>query len=205
MDAHLALDRAAHDGITLTRISVIAQQELGHHEQRNTLGPLGRIGRPCEHEMDDVFGKVVFACRNEDLGPSDRKRAVRLRLGLGANQTQIGAALRLGQVHGAEPLVGDHLGQPSLLKLGRSLGQQRVDRAAGQARIHREGHVGRGPEFLDRKAKHMRQALPAELLGRGERAPARFAELPVRLLEPGGSCHRSVLLARTALLVARRI
>ena len=53
--------------------------------------------------MDDVLGQVVLAGGDENLGAGDFVGAVRLRDGAGADKTEIGAALRLGQVHRAGP------------------------------------------------------------------------------------------------------
>ena len=59
-----------------------------------------------QHQMDDVLGQIVLAGGDPDLGAGDLVAAVGLRHGVGAHQAEIGAALRLGQVHGAGPLAG---------------------------------------------------------------------------------------------------
>jgi hypothetical protein len=69
--------------------------------------------------------------------------AVVLRLGLGAHQAQIGAAMRLGQVHRAGPVAGRPSSAGRSLLRVRAMGQDRRGRAMGQALIHGEGHVGR--------------------------------------------------------------
>ena len=73
----------------------------------------------------------------------DLVRAVRLRNGFRADEPEVRAALRLREVHGTGPFPGHHFGQVGFLLLVRSAFLDRFGRAARQARIHREGHVGR--------------------------------------------------------------
>ena len=65
--------------------------------------PVGRVGQAGEHQMDDVLGQIVLAGGDEDLGAGDLVAAVAGGLGAGADQAEIGAALRLGQAHRAAP------------------------------------------------------------------------------------------------------
>ena len=202
VDAHLLLDRAAGNAVALAERTVVIDQHLGDHEQRDASRTVGRARRLCQHEVDDVLGQVVLAGRDEDLGAGDRIAAVALRFGLGPDHAKICPAMRLGQVHGAEPFARDHLGQVGRLLLVGTLRLQRCGRAGGEAGIHRERLVGSGREFLDDEAEHVRHALPAEFLRLRDRAPAAFAILLERFLEPIGRGHRAVVVAGAALLVA---
>ncbi len=202
MDAHLVFDGPARHAIARAQRTVVVHQHLGHHEQRNALRAVRRARRLRQHEVDDVVGQVVLARRDEDLGAGDGVAAIGLRFGLGADHAQIGAAMRLGQVHRAEPFARDHLGQVLFLLLWRALGDQRGNRACRQAGIHRERHVGRGHELLHRKAKHMRHALPAELFGCRDGAPSAFAILCKRFLEALGRRHSAIFVARAAFDIA---
>jgi hypothetical protein len=56
---------------------------------------------------------------DEDLLAGDAVAAIGLRLGLAAQQAQVGAAVRLGQAHGAGPLAAGQLGQVQRLLFGR--------------------------------------------------------------------------------------
>jgi len=76
--------------------------------------------------------------------------------------------LRLSEVHGAGPFAGHHVGQVDFLLFVRSAFLDRLGRAARQARIHREGHVGRGAHLKERHGDNAGQALPAPLLGSAE-------------------------------------
>ncbi len=96
---------------------------------------------------------------------------------LGAEQAEVGAAMRLGQVHGAGPFAGDHLRHIGLLLLGRAVHQNRRGRAHGEAAIHRERHVGGDLEFVDRLRERHRQALPAIFSRRRQAEPATFGDL----------------------------
>ena len=110
VDAHLLLDGATAHRVAVAETGVGVDQELGHNEQADALDPVRAARNLGQHQMDDVFGQVVLAGGDEDLGAGDTIGSVRLRFGPGAQQTQVGAAVRFGQVHGAGPLAGDHLG-----------------------------------------------------------------------------------------------
>ena len=67
--------------------------------------PARRVGQAREHEMDDVVGQVVLAIGDEDLLAEDAVGAVARPLGAGAQRAEVGARLRLGEVHRARPLA----------------------------------------------------------------------------------------------------
>ena len=73
--------------------------------------PGGRIGQPRQHEMDDVVGEVVLAVGDEDLLAGDAVAAVGRALGLGAQRADVGAGLRLGELHRAHPFAGHELAE----------------------------------------------------------------------------------------------
>ena len=125
VDAHLLFDRTAGHAIARGRFAVFIENELGHDEERDALGAVRRSRGLGQHQMDDVAGQVMLASGNEDLGAGDRVAAIAVRYRLGADHAEIGAAMRLGQVHGARPFTRDHLGNVSRLLLVRTLGQDR--------------------------------------------------------------------------------
>ena len=94
--------------------AVGVDQELRHDEQRDALDAFRRVRRAREHEVDDVLGVVVLAVGDEDLLAEELVRAVALRHGARAHRREVGARLRLGQVHRAGPRAGDHLRQVTL-------------------------------------------------------------------------------------------
>ncbi len=166
------------------------------------LMPAGRTLDAGQHEMDDVLGEVVLARRDEDLGAGDLVAAVGLFHGLGAQQAEIRAAMRLGQVHGAGPRTRDETRQIDRLLLRRAMAQQCRDRALRQARIHGERHVGAAQELADDGGEQHRQALAAELGRSGDAHPAALGVLLIGVLEAGGRGDPTVGVARAAFLVA---
>ena len=205
MDAHLFFDRAAGNPVARSDGAVLRRQEFRDDEKRNSLGALGRALDAGEHEMDDVLGQIVLAGGNENLGAGDFVGAVRLRHRAGAHKTEIGAALRLGQVHRAGPLAADELGQVERLLLGGGVGEDRRGRALREARIHGKGHVRRAKKFADGLRERHRQALAAEFGRRRGADPAAFGQPLVGVLESGRRGHRAVRLALAAFLVADAI
>ena len=55
------LDADAFDVVAFAERTVLVDQEFRHQEQRNALGAGRRIRQTRQHQMDDVFGQVVFA------------------------------------------------------------------------------------------------------------------------------------------------
>ena len=153
--------------------------------------------------MDDVLGEIVLAGGDEDLGARDLVAAVGLLDGLGAQQTEIGAALRLGEVHGAGPLSRHHLRHEHLLLFGLAVHHQRRRRAHGEAR-----HTSKTPcwpsiwnsaTVCDQRH---RQALPAIFRRRRQAEPAAFGHLLEGLLETFGGGDPAVVMAGAALEIA---
>ena len=207
LDAELVLDADAPGVVPGAGRAVGVDQEFRHDEETDSLDALGRAGDAREHQMDDVLGHVVLAVGDEDLGAEDLVAAVAERLGAGANQREIRAGLRLGQVHRPGPLARDHLRDEAVLLLARAGGEQRLDRAVGEQRAEREAEVGAVDHLDARRADRLRQALAAEVARVLQALPAARAELAKRVLEAGGRRHDAVLERRwvdVALAVERR-
>ena len=120
-------------------------------------------------------------------------------------RAEVGAGLRLGQVHRRHPLARDEARQIALLSAGRGVRLDRVDGARGQHRPDRKSRGAGVPEFLHRHADHHRQALAAERLGGGDAAPAGVAEPPIGLAPAGCGEHAAVLAARADAVADRLI
>ena len=153
--------------------------------------------------MHDVLRHVVLAVRDEDLLAADAV-VIPFPHRLGAQQREVGAGLRLGQVHRARPGARHHLVEEGLLQLVAAAEQQRLDRALREQRAERERHVGRGHHLGHRRGDKLGQALPAPLGIQRQAVPAAFDELLVGFLETLGRLHRAVLPLR-AFLVARPV
>ena len=167
MDAHLVLDRmGAH---------VVARavfEKLRHEKKRDALGAGRCIGQAGQHEVNDIVGEIVLAIGDEDFRAGDFIGAVGGTFGLGAQRADIGAGLRLGQLHRAHPHAADQLFEIFLLQLSRAIGMQGVDRGHGQHRADAEGHRGRVPHFDAGGVDRVRQFLTAEIGRRGKAVPA---------------------------------
>ena len=152
--------------------------------------------------MDDVLGEIMLAGGDENLRAGDLVAAVGLRHCAGAHQAEIGAALRLGQVHRAGPLAVDQFRQIGRLLLGRAVGGERGGRPQRQARIHGERHVGRAGELVDRLRQRGRQVLAAEFGWRRGSHPTGLVEPFVGVLESRRRGDTAVVVAVAAFLVA---
>ena len=151
-------------------------RNFGHDEERDALDAGGRAGGAGEDEVDDVLGEVVVAGGDEDLLAGDAVAAVGLRLGAGAQEPEVGAGVRLGQVHGAGPLAGHELRQVGgLLRLG-AVGVDGGVGAVGEAGVHAERHVGGGVHLADGGVDDVGHALAAVGGVAGEAGPAALAQ-----------------------------
>ena len=174
VDAHLLFERAADHGVARAWRAVGLGDQLGHDEQRDAAGAFRRAFDARQHQMHDVLRQIVLAGGNENLGAGDLVAAISLLHRLGADHAEVGAAMRLGQIHGAGPFAGHHLRQIRRLLLRRAVHQDRGDRALGEAGIHREGQVGGRQELVDLLGHEHRQALAAEFTWARRCRPSRL-------------------------------
>ncbi len=172
MHAELVLDARGVDVVAIAKRAVGIDHELGNQEQRNSARTGGRIRQAREHEMHDVVGHVVIAIGDEDLGALDAIGAVGLLVGAGAQRADIGAGLRLGQLHGAGPFAGDELLEIGLLQVVGAVRIERLDRRQREQRAEAEGNVRRAPDFGAGGVDRKRQALAAEGFRPRHRVPA---------------------------------
>ena len=194
-------ERGTDQIVAGTQRTIVVDQEFRHQEQRDALQSGRRIRQTGQDQMDDVFGNVVLTPGDEDLGAGDAEGAIGGARGLGADRREVGAGVRLGQVHGAGPGAFDHLRQVLLLEFVGGVVGNRLDGAAGQHRAQSEGHVGRLPHFIDRHGHRCRQPLPTVFRRERHGIPAGFAEQLVGLLEARRGGDHAILDHR-ALLVA---
>ena len=205
VNAHLVLDRAAHDAVAFADAAIGARQELRHEEERDALRARRRPLDACEDEMNDVVGQVVLAGRDENFLTRDGVGAVRLRDGLRLDEPEIGAAMRFGQVHRAGPLADRQLGQITRFQVVIAVRHQRRDGAAGEARIHREGDIGGTLVFAEERADEHREALAAICGIARQPDPAALDQRLVGLFEALGGGHAAVIVALATLHVADAI
>ena len=131
--------------------------------------------------------------RDEDLDAADPVAAIRLGHGAGAQHAEVGAAMRLGQAHGAGPGAVHHLGKIGVFQLVAWRAGDRLAGAMRQPRIQTEGEVG--------GARHLLEPACSALSGRpwppysrisGKRGPAALAKRVVGFLEALGRAHDAV-------------
>jgi hypothetical protein len=127
VDAELMLDRDAAQVV-----AGAVGQDLRHQEQGYAARALRRIRQPRQHEVDYIVGEVVLAEGDEDLLAADPIDAVAGGNRAGLQRADVGAGLRLGQIHGTGPFAGDQPGQPLPLERFRSVVAQRFDGAGRQ-------------------------------------------------------------------------
>ena len=202
VDAHLLFQARAEDLVALPRGSVGLGQELRHDEEADALHASRTALDPRQHEVDDVLDHVVFARADPDLLAADLVGAVGLGNRLGAEEAKVRAALRLCQVHRAAPRGRAHLRQVERLLLRRSAVVDGGVGPGGEARIHAEGHVGRGQHLLKRGGHDGGQALTAIFGIAHQIRPARLDHLLIGRLEARRGLHRVIRRPRAAFLVA---
>src|SRR3546814_10308422 len=83
---------------------------------------------------DVCSSDLVLAGCDEDLGAADRVAAVVPGHGAGPEQAHVGAAVRLGQAHGAGPAAVDQRLEEHLLLPGFTMVQQRLGGAVREQR-----------------------------------------------------------------------
>ena len=153
--------------------------------------PAGASGSR-QHQVHDVLRQVVLAGTDEDLGAGDRVGAVRLGLGAGFQDAEVGAAVRLREAHRARPVARDHLRQVGALECVAAVGRDRERRALGESRVHAPRHVARYQHLPEGQRETARQALATPGGIGGHRDPAVPAVAVVGFLEAGRGPHLAV-------------
>ena len=203
MDAHLLFDRAAGDAVASADGAVPADQEFGDDKQRYSLDAGRRAFDAGQYEMDDVLREIMLAGGDENLRAGDPVAAVGLWHRAAAPQAEIGAALRLGEIHRAGPLAVDQFRQIGRLSARPSRGwRARRPPPASRLRIHGERHVGRAGELVDRLRQRGRQVLAAEFGWRRGSHPTGLVEPFVGVLESRRRGDTAVVATPAAFLVA---
>ena len=98
--------------------------------------------------------------------------AVAAAFGAGRERAEVGARLRLRQVHGAGPFARHHARQVERLQRIAAVPFERLDRPGRQQRAEREGHACAVPHLRRGGGKRERQPLAADRLRRGDAGPA---------------------------------
>ena len=196
------LDRAAADRVALAQAAIGIDHELGHQEQRDTLGTRRRIGQFGQHQVNDVLGQIMLTTGNKDLGTGHRVAAIGLRHRLGTNDPQIGTTVRLGQTHGARPGTGIQVRQVSLLEFFTAVGVQRQTATSGQRRVQGKTVIGAVNHLLDLYTQGLGHTQPTKIGVAAQPYPATFGVGAIGLLETGGCSNHTVVPLGTFFITA---
>ncbi len=188
LDPHLLLDAVAAD-----RVASPIGQDLGREEQGDSLRSRRRVGHPRQHQVDDVVGQVVLTAGDEDLVAGQREAAVRARLGAGAQQGQVTAGLRFGQVHRRQPLATRDPAEVPLLQDLAAMGAQALVGAVQQPGIHRPAVVRRGDHLVEGRVEQRRKPLAAVFRTARQRRPAACDVRRIGVAVAAGRAHHAVL------------
>ncbi len=172
VDAELVLNRMGAHVVARAQRAIGIDQEFGHQEERDAARARRSVWQARQHKMDDIVGEVVLAVSDEDLLPGDPVGAIGGAFGFGAQRADVGARLRLGELHGAHPFAGDELGEIGALERFAAVFAERLDARHGQQRSKPESHVGRVPHFDAGCIDGLRQILPAPRGRTRNRIPA---------------------------------
>src|SRR5260221_12455630 len=112
--------------------------------------------------------------------------------GAGAQRAEVGAGLRLGQVHRPGPFAGDELVEIKPLLLGRTVRFEESEGAVIEQWAQRPAHARRVPHLDDRHRDRDRETLAAVLRAAGETVPAGLDVLAIGLAEPWRGAHNTV-------------
>ena len=192
MNAELVLDRMRAHVVAGPWRAVGIEEKFRDQEQRDASGAGRRVGEPRQHHVDDIVGQVVLAVGDENLLAGDAVAAIGGSLGLGAQSADVGARLRLGQLHRPGPLSGNELAEEVALECVGAVGRKRVGRAHRQHRTDAESHGGGIPHFQAGGVERVRQFLAAPLRGRGEPVPTARGPGAIGVLPTGRRGNRAV-------------
>src|SRR5271156_5928856 len=138
--------RAPSEPSSLTRT-------FGTRKSEMPLVPAGAPSMRARTRWMMVSAKACSPGEKEDFLAGEGVRAVRLLVGARLDEAEVGAALRLGQVHRAGPFAGRHLRQVFGLQRVVAMHLQRRGRAVGEAGIHRKGEIRGDRVFAERNGE----------------------------------------------------
>ncbi len=171
-------------------------EEFRRQEQREAARPGRRAGQPRKNKVDDILRHVVLAVGDEDFLAEEAVGSILCAFRSGLDCAEVGAGLRLGEVHRPGPPAADHRSEINVGELARAVRFQRPNGALGQERAQGEGHRRAVPDFGAGDVDEMRQPHAPEFRRRRDAAPARVRPTPVYVGEAVRHRHKSVFVAR---------
>ena len=188
MHAELALDAGAVDAVAQAEPTVAPDHEFRHEEERDPAGPRFGVWQAGQHEMDDVVRHVVVAIGDVDLGTGDGIAAVGPRLRPGPQRAEVGARLRLREVHRAGPFARDQLAEVEPLQVVGAVRRDGLDGTGREQRAEAERQIGGAPDLGAGRCHESGEALSAVGLGGRHTVPSALDPAPVGV-GPAG-CRR---------------
>src|SRR3546814_19815087 len=88
-----------------------------------------------------------YSTLSRSLGAGDLVASRAVRLGARADEAEVGAAVRLGEAHGARPAAVRHVREKGPLLRLAAVHLQGVAGTVGQTGVHAEGEVGRADQL----------------------------------------------------------
>ena len=128
-------------GLRAPSLPSASTRNFGTTNSEMPFEPAGASGSRASTRWMMFSARSCSPAEMKILLPGEAVAAVGLRLGLGAQQAEVGAAVRLGQAHRAGPLAADELGQVGrlLLVACRARAALRTRRASGRDTSSRPG------------------------------------------------------------------
>ena len=148
VNAELVLKANALGIIAVAQRAVFVHQEFWHHEKRDAARARRCIGKPGQHQMDNIVRHVVVAIGDENFGARDEIGSVILRHCLGLQSVEVGTRLRLCQVHGAGPLTRDEFWQIGLTLCVGAMNTYGFNDTLGEDRAKTKRQTGSVPHLL---------------------------------------------------------
>ena len=146
--------------------------------------------------MDDVVGHVVFAVSDEDLLAGEAIGPVGRPLGTRLDRAEVGAGLRLGEVHRPGPFAGDEAAEVGRAQGFVAVDLERADRPLAEQRTKGEAHRRARPHFVAGGGDRVRQAHAAVLRLGGDAGPAGLGPAAIGVAEAGRRGHDPIGAAR---------
>ena len=188
--AHLVDEAGRRDVVGAADRPVRTGLLLGHDEQRDALGALGRALDAGEHEVDDVRRELVITSGDPDLGPLDMVGAIGGGRRASTEVRERRARVGLGECHGARPAAGEHRREPERFLRFAAERRDEVRRAGREHWVTRRADVGGLEERDGRAGDHVGQLhAAARLVVRARDQPRLGHRVPALLEARRGDDH----------------
>jgi hypothetical protein len=189
------LDASAANIVAHADGAVLLHEKLRHEKQRKAASAGGRIRQARQNEMDDIVGHVVLAIGDEYFLTEDAVGSAWGPLGPRLDGIEIGARLRLGEIHRARPFAGDEFAKINPAQVRVRISIQGADRAFGQQWAKSKAHRGSVPQFGAGRVDRMGQPHAAIFSCARHAAPAARRPSAIGVAKSWRRRHMAVFVA----------